>query len=388
MAPGSDDEAEHPGELRFRGTRTRDLDFLEKNGKRSGVVERKSGLQYKVVRSNPEGVKPGASTPCKCHYRGILTDGTEFDSTYRRGEPLTLRPDQVVPGWREAIQLMREGEKWEIILPSHLGYGERGAGPIPGGAVLIFELELLHVGEELAKGGNWFNPMVAAIGIIVLGLILFGYQFFTQEFKPRGLALSVDDAKHAPGNVHVFFDVEIGAVLAGRIEMELFKDAAPLTVENFRALATGEKGMGHGGKPLHYKGSAFHRVIPGFMCQGGDFTHGNGRGGESIYGATFKDEWEHGVIHHTEPGLLSMANRGPNTQGSQFFITLAETHWLDDKHVVFGRVLHGMEIVRAMESQGSRSGSRDFGHRGLRRARPRWQTNGWPFVQWRGASRG
>ncbi|PAA46435.1 hypothetical protein BOX15_Mlig003239g2, partial [Macrostomum lignano] len=114
-------------------------------------------------------------------------------------------------------------------------------------------------------------------------------------------------------------------------------------------LCTGEKGMGKSGKPLHYKGSGFHRIIPQFMCQGGDFTRGNGTGGESIYGEKFEDE-------KFKPFLLSMANAGPNTNGSQFFITTVSTPWLDGKHVVFGEVISGDDVVKKMEALGSQSG--------------------------------
>ncbi|MCP9261361.1 PPIase [Dirofilaria immitis] len=162
----------------------------------------------------------------------------------------------------------------------------------------------------------------------------------------------------------VFFDITIGGSNAGRIVMEyiyenhplsclpviiygtnpLFADIVPKTAENFRCLCTGERGVGRSGKKLHYKGSKFHRVIPNFMLQGGDFTRGNGTGVNQF------------MEKHTGPGVLSMANAGPNTNGSQFFICTAKTEWLDGKHVVFGRVVEGMNVVKAIESKGSQSG--------------------------------
>lgn len=156
-------------------------------------------------------------------------------------------------------------------------------------------------------------------------------------------------------NPKVFFDISIGGVNAGMIVFELRKDVVPLTAENFRCLCTGEKGNGPVfGKPLHYKGCVFHRIIPKFMCQGGDFTQGDGTGSESIYGEKFKDE--NFKLKHSEPYLLSMANAGKNTNGSQFFITTVPCPHLDKKHVVFGKVVEGNEVVKKMEAQGTQEG--------------------------------
>ncbi|CAN1307315.1 Peptidyl-prolyl cis-trans isomerase CYP40 [Linum perenne] len=169
------------------------------------------------------------------------------------------------------------------------------------------------------------------------------------------------------GRTRCFFDISIGGELEGRIVMELFNDVVPRTAENFRALCTGEKGVGpNSGVALHFKsgfwgfwfigiekfellgeGSRFHRVIKGFMAQGGDISAGDGTGGESIYGTKFEDE--NFELKHERKGILSMANSGPDTNGSQFFITTTRTSHLDGKHVVFGKIVKGMGVIRSVE---------------------------------------
>lgn len=152
-----------------------------------------------------------------------------------------------------------------------------------------------------------------------------------------------------PSNPRVFLDVEIGGASAGRVVVELFANVVPRTARNFRELATGHNARGAAG-PLRLKGTPFHRIVPGFMVQGGDVTEGDGRGGASIYGPKFEDE--NFVLRHDEPYVLSMANSGPDTNNSQFFITVAKAPWLDGRHVVFGRVVEGTGVVDKMEVAG------------------------------------
>jgi cyclophilin family peptidyl-prolyl cis-trans isomerase len=169
------------------------------------------------------------------------------------------------------------------------------------------------------------------IGFILLTFsILIGFNSISQTVNPK-----------------VYFDISIDGEDAGRIVFELYADVVPKTAENFRALCTGEKGFG-------FEGCTFHRIIPGFMAQGGDITEGDGSGGKSIYGAKFADE--NFVKKHTKVGLLSMANAGANTNNSQFFITTAPLEMLDGKHVVFGEVVENYELVQTIESYGSKKG--------------------------------
>jgi len=200
----------------------------------------------------------------------------------------------------------------------------------------------------LLRSAGW--PMLSFCLFVVLPcLVMFAMTTAAaaDDYKPH---YAVD-----PKNPKVFFDISIGGTAAGRIEMELFADTCPKTAENFLQLCVGTKSKS--GKMLHYKGSPFHRVIPDFMCQGGDFTAGNGTGGESIYGGKFDDETFEGKAgKHFGPGTLSMANAGKNTNGSQFFICTAATPHLDGKHVVFGQVVKGYDVIKKIEAVGSRSG--------------------------------
>ena len=327
--------------------------FLIKNARKSGVNVHESGLQYKVLRSGDttHGVThPSATDICTVHYTGKLTSGDVFDSSVARGTPAQFAPNRVIRGWTIALQMMSPGDKWILTIPSELAYGEKASGKIPANSVLIFEVELISF-----RGPSWRDYLSTNTIIIIVYML---YTFYKLFFGNRGGApkgcKDVPFKEAMAGNLDkVYFEITIGGEKKGRLNMLLFKDIVPKTVKNFKTLCTGEKGFG-------YKGSPFHRIIPDFMLQGGDFTAQNGTGGKSIYGRKFDDEFtEKGMVKHSRPGLLSMANAGPNTNGSQFFITTAVTSHLDGKHVVFGVVAdkESMKLVKEIEAIGSSSGT-------------------------------
>ncbi|KAJ1729969.1 cytochrome P450 cyp2 [Coemansia sp. Benny D160-2] len=202
----------------------------------------------------------------------------------------------------------------------------------------------------------WLDGKHVVFGKVIVGMeVVKKIEAMGDSSGKPSKKIVIEDCDHHPplislnmsANPTVFFDVTADNQPLGRIEMELNADVAPKTAENFRQLCTGQNGYG-------YKDSIFHRVIPQFMLQGGDFTNHNGTGGKSIYGNKFADE--NFQLKHTVPGLLSMANAGPNTNGSQFFVTTVPCPWLDGKHVVFGKVTKGLNVVQDIEKLGSQSG--------------------------------
>ena len=264
------------------------------------------------------------------HYVGTLDDGEQFDSSRERGEPIsfTVGGGMMIPGFDKGVMGLKVGDKKDLKLSPDDAYGEVN----PANVMKVPKQEVVGaVGEEYT----------------VVGSKLMVGQGMTATISEVGDDEVTLDMNHPLAGKTLNFDIEIGGEPAGKIIMELRGDVVPKTCENFRALCTMEKGFG-------YKGSPFHRVIPGFMCQGGDFTNRNGTGGKSIFGAKFEDE--NFVLKHEGEGILSMANAGPGTNGSQFFLCTAETAWLDGKHVVFGKVVEGMDVVKAVEAVGSQSG--------------------------------
>mmetsp|Transcript_14538 Transcript_14538/g.27206 ORF Transcript_14538/g.27206 Transcript_14538/m.27206 type:complete len:395 (-) Transcript_14538:184-1368(-) len=345
-------------------------EYIEKYiSQHEDAVRLPSGVVYRVIKEGAEGAKRvSLSQLCSLRYLGTTINGDMFTASKKKGQESSdvLPADLSLAGWKEALSLMKEGDHWEVVIPAHMGYGSLSKGKyVKPGATLVMDLEVHN-----AASSGWTSLYIRqAVGMAFM-LLYAGYIYFDGKKKMGSANVAVTlnprDQYDRQGNHLVYLKVAVGNEILDRVEIELFSSVCPRTAENFRCLCTGEKGMcktapqtrqGQKDIPLHFKDSVFHRVIPGFMCQGGDITHRDGTGGESIYGASFADEWEYGAILHSEPFLLSMANCGVDTNSSQFFLTTNTTSWLDRKHVVFGRVKKGFETVKAMEAVGSSGGS-------------------------------
>ncbi|CAM9776927.1 unnamed protein product [Chrysoparadoxa australica] len=269
---------------------------------------------------------------------GFLAPGRAIHSPQHRHTLSVSTEQEVLP---DTTFRTEEGTKYSTSLTKPLGIVFQEADPRWEGGLVV---------RELVDGGNAAQDGKIQQGdhLLAVNGQAVGRSDFDQVMSVIKGASEEVELKLFNGsmgelyNPEVFLDFSVDGEDAGRVEIRLFKDVVPRTAENFRQLCTGEAGKG-----LHYKGCPVHRIVPGFVIQGGDFDLGDGRGGRSIFGRRFNDE--NFKLNHERAGLLSMANGGPNTNASQFFITLDQTPWLNGKHVVFGEVISGMEVVQEIE---------------------------------------
>eukprot|EP00040_Diaphanoeca_grandis_P003149 m.23945 g.23945 ORF g.23945 m.23945 type:complete len:377 (+) comp14421_c0_seq1:209-1339(+) len=334
------------------------IEFLEQYAAKESTISMESGVMYTIVnRGDPTGKSPSVWTPCRIHYTGKLHTGMIFDGTDPERGPKSLTPKHLIPGLSETIPMMKEGDKWEIVIPSELAYGDYEKGAIPRNSVLVFDMDLLEVGNEPSSLSVYADLIFRRYPMAIIFTVFVIYKFigwFLGINAPSGPRYNAKILQSVM-NPRVFLDIAIGGKHKGTIEIELFPKVVPKTVENFTSLCLGNVVVDK--KRLAYKGSNFHRIIPDFMIQGGDFTKGDGTGGRCVFEKPkFNDEFENGYIVH-EPFAVSMANSGANTNGSQFFITLKTCEHLDGKHVVFGTVVGGKDVVKAIETNGSAVGA-------------------------------
>jgi cyclophilin family peptidyl-prolyl cis-trans isomerase len=342
---------------------------LEHYAKKPGVETTSSGLMYRVMEKGPLHGTPEApvqqmDTYVKVDYVVRLIDGTEIDSSHREGQPAMFMPKNVIAGWSEAmLTLMTEGDKIELVIPPELAYGARGRSDIIPREIgyLIFEIDLLHVNvHRVQRAWDYLyyqdlrNPYV---WMVVGGIFYYLYYTWivpTDDFDSQRISPRYASDKRNP---RCWMEISIDGKVEGTVEFELFANYCPKTAENFRGLCTGEYGIGKCyQKPLHFKGSPFHKVVVGYLATGGDIVNSDGQGGESVYGLMFDDEYDKGWVAHDEPYLLSMASKEKNTNQSQFNITLTRTPNLNGHKICFGRVTSGVEVVKKVSQLGNTSG--------------------------------
>jgi len=322
--------------------------LLAKYKARDDVITAAKGVHYRVITAGPaDGKVANELTPLSFRFTAhVLGDDDEpFGSTGSARRIPHKRPHEFkVAGLATALKLMRAGDEWEIVLAADVAFGKDGNNAVPQDMAVKFDFTVLEVLPEV----TWLDiiwkfcidyPVYIVVVSLALKYVLDKYFGIVHSNRLKLTA----DLLHSDSNPRVYLDIAIDNKPAGRIVLQLAPRSFPKTAENFRSLCCKPKRQG-------YKGSKFHRIIPKFMCQGGDFTKGDGTGGRSIYGEAFKDEFDKAYLTHDRPYLLSMANAGPDTNGSQFFITTAAALHLDEKHVAFGFVVEGKEVVDKMEA--------------------------------------
>jgi len=347
----------HSAEVNDDITLDEGAQFLEEYARKDNVITLESGVMYTIRKSgDASGETADLEARIDMHYTGHLVNRKVFDGTDRRKYPRRVKVKSLMPGLRQTISKMREGDIWEIVIPAEHGYGEFAKGDIPASSVLVFKLELLTI-VGIPSTIEYVMDLIFRKYPIPIMLVFIVFA--------KTMSWLIGDAvkgpKYTPASISrdtnpkCFINVSVGKEIKGTVEFELFPNIAPKACENFIGLCNSSVKVDN--KRLTYKDSKFHRIIPGFMIQGGDFTKGNGTGGRSIFEeGKFNDEFGQGFVTH-EPYVLSMANSGANTNGSQFFITTKDSSFLDGKHVVFGHVTAGKDVVDNMENVGSASGT-------------------------------
>ncbi|KNC86883.1 hypothetical protein SARC_00978 [Sphaeroforma arctica JP610] len=310
-------------------------------------------------RGDEDGNYANIQDSIEAHLIITLSDGSEVVNTRRNGYTTTKAVTSMNDGMTEGLQMMKIGDHFQFFIPSEKRTGASYGDSVYPGDVLIYDVEVFDIMEPNYL--SWTEDPKKILGVLVF--LYFGLKYFRDDRRKLTLPLVTTDKATAPTNTRVYMDISIGGEAAGRIVFELFNNITPRTATNFRCICTGEKGKSSNGLDLNYKGVEFHQVKPGFLIQGGDISKGK-RMSESIYGGRFKDEWTHGTIQHSKAGLLSMANAGKDTNGSQFFILLGKAEYLDGKHVVFGMVDESDEdickvsydVLDAISAVGAKSG--------------------------------